>query len=413
MVLRDYQQECIDTCLAKLKSGVKRQAVSLPVGSGKTVIFSNLVARVPVPDSCPTATRILILAHRTELLDQATNQIKRVMPDLLSHLLRGNLCQTKDGEVINSVPTLGNLAKDRVEDRFDPKLFKCIVIDEAHHAAAGTYARLLTRMDALSDDSHLLVWGCSATLRRHDGRSLEAVFKEVVYHKSFLEMIQQKYLCNMIVTTVQTKTSLAGVGSRMGDFVTSQLASRINNPSRNRALLQAWQEKAQGKRHSTLIFAADVKHIQDLVSLFTEHGHKAYGIHGKTTRSQRSEILRQFADGDFPVLINCGILTEGVDITRIDCIVLAKPTKSGVLLQQMIGRGLRRFTCPNTNVVKQDSLLIDFADTCADNEFGIHATVPTLMGLRPDFKLEEGLLAAFLFTLSISFLSSLKELTIY
>ncbi|KAJ3023650.1 UNVERIFIED_CONTAM: hypothetical protein HDU68_008517 [Siphonaria sp. JEL0065] len=190
--------------------------------------------------------------------------------------------------------------------------------------------------------------------------------------------------------TVQTQVSLDGVPMRAGDFVNGELANRVNVQNRNEALLKAWAEKAHGKRQSTLIFAADVQHIQDLVALFTKSGHQAYGIHGKTPKTKRSEILNGFKEGAFPILINCGILTEGVDITRIDCIVLARPTRSGVLLQQMIGRGLRRYEDKETGFVKKDCLMIDFADTCADSEFGIHATMPTLMGLRPDFKIGDG-----------------------
>ncbi|KAJ3266656.1 hypothetical protein HDU77_011405 [Chytriomyces hyalinus] len=389
--LRDYQQECIDKCLAALSQGVRRQAVSLPVGSGKTVIFSNLMKRVPVPEKCPTATKFLVLAHRTELLTQAKDQIMRAMPDKMIILDQGSKKQTKEtiqscDIVLASVPTLGNSKSDRFEN-YDPKQFKGIIIDEAHHASAASYKRLLDRFNALDEDSHIFVWGCSATLRRHDGRSLDTIFNSIVYHKSFLEMIQKNHLCDLRITTVKTKVSLDGVPLRGGEFATGPLATRINNPQRNLALLEAWRQNAGGgQRKATIIFAVDVKHINDLVELFQKNGIDARGIEGQTKAAERQATVEAFRRGEFPVLINCGILTEGVDITRIDCVILGRPTRSGVLLQQMIGRGLRQ----HKGGEKQNCLVVDFADTSSENDYGIHATMPTLMGLRPDFKIPEG-----------------------
>ncbi|KAJ3070894.1 hypothetical protein HDU98_006095 [Podochytrium sp. JEL0797] len=357
------------------------------IGSGKTTIFANLIKHIPVPKECPTATKVLVIAHRTELLSQAAAQIKRVSPDCKILLEQGRKKPSvQDLEscdvVVASVATLGNAISTRRQN-YDPKQFKCVIIDEAHHASATTYTRLLTHLGALSDASHLLVWGCSATLRRHDGRSLAPVFQEIVYHKPFLEMIRQEYLCNLRVTVVQTETSLDGIKSVAGDFVMSQLASRVNTPLRNRALLEAWEEKAKDTRKSTLIFAANVQHIQDLVTLFTAHGHTAHGIHAQTPPHIRSHLLHQFRTHQFPVLINCGILTEGVDIASIDCVVLARPTRSGVLLQQMIGRGVRVWEG------KKDCLIVDLVDVSAGCEGGLESTVPSLLGLRRDFVLEE------------------------
>ncbi|KAJ3284262.1 hypothetical protein HDU79_008371 [Rhizoclosmatium sp. JEL0117] len=151
--LRDYQSECISTSLERLAQGVKRQAVSLPVGSGKTVIFSNLIAQVPVPETVPTATRALVIAHRTELLHQAHAQIKRLLPDSKVLLEKGQQKPspqeiTECDVMIASIQTLGRFGSSRI-DRLDPKQFKCIIIDEAHHAASNTYVRALKKLGAL------------------------------------------------------------------------------------------------------------------------------------------------------------------------------------------------------------------------------------------------------------------------
>ena len=93
----------------------------------------------------------------------------------------------------------------------------------------------------------------------------------------------------------------------------------------------------------TLVFAADAQHVHDLVAAFRKHGVMAKGILGSTKMREREKVMEQFAKGTLPVLVNCMVVTEGVDVPRVDCIVLARPTRSGVLLQQMLGRGMRRF----------------------------------------------------------------------
>ncbi|KAJ2715107.1 putative ATP-dependent helicase IRC3, partial [Coemansia spiralis] len=197
--LRPYQRACIEQCLAALGKGVWRQAVSLPVGSGKTVIFSNLIQRVPAPG--PEATKTLVLAHREELLEQAARQIKRASPQLEVHIDQAQRVASPAADVVvASVATLGRSGSARLR-RHDPARYKCIIIDEAHHAAAESYGRILEYFGRGTDEQPLLVWGCSATLRRHDGLALGEVFDQIVFHKSFLEMIREKWLSGLQVTT--------------------------------------------------------------------------------------------------------------------------------------------------------------------------------------------------------------------
>ncbi|KAJ3413003.1 hypothetical protein HDV05_008654 [Chytridiales sp. JEL 0842] len=386
--LRDYQQECIDTCLRELSAGVRRQAVSLPVGSGKTVIFSNLIPKIPSPS--PEATKTLVLAHRSELLVQAVQQIRRHSPGLT--VIRDQaqkIPSPKEIEecdvVVASVQTLGRVATERI-NAYDPAKFKCIIIDEAHHAAASGYIRILKSFGALDPDSHIFVWGCSATLRRHDGLSLGEAFDKVVYNQPFLEMIAKKNLCEMAVISVETNLSLDGVQLKYGDFVESQLGKAINTPVRNGLIKDV--DNGNPRRHSTIIFAVNVEHIRDLVQVFRDAGVDARGMHGGTKKSEREKTLDDFKAGLFPVLINCGIMTEGVDVPRTDCIILGRPTRSSGLLQQMIGRGLRRFKDENGNDLKENCLIIDMVDTFRDG--GLNATIPTLLGLRHDFQFSGG-----------------------
>ncbi|CAG8576031.1 10859_t:CDS:2, partial [Racocetra persica] len=230
--LRPYQRECIEKCLYKfLKEKINRQIVSLPVGSGKTVIFSNLIRRIPSP--MQGAEKILVLAHREELLDQAYRQIKKYS-NLSAEIDQGKRTATGNTDVIiGSVQTLGKTGSSRIE-KYDPSHFKAIIIDEAHHAAASTYRKILEYFGAHTKNTHIFVWGCSATVRRYDGLALDGIFDEITYHKDFLEMIEEKW----------TGTDLSRVKSNTIDFIPTILSQLINVKNRNEIIVRTYLKLA-------------------------------------------------------------------------------------------------------------------------------------------------------------------------
>ncbi|ORZ33368.1 P-loop containing nucleoside triphosphate hydrolase protein [Catenaria anguillulae PL171] len=385
--LRPYQEECIAKCIEALtERGVKKQAVSLPVGSGKTVVFANLLQKVPDPK--PGASKVLVLAHRKELLDQARNQIRRAAPHLRVGMDGGGEKEPKDlsafDVIVASVPALGSSRSKRLF-KYDVNEFKLIIIDEAHHAAAQTYIRILDHFGVWNEDSHMMVWGCSATLRRMDALSLGQVFNEVVYERGFLEMIQDGHLCDFTLKTLCTSTDLSHVSSHSGDYALGALADTINTPDRNAAIVDGWLKASAAADHggaprrlSTLVFAATIEHVEELCAAFQARGVDARYLHSRSTAdfAARRELVEEFRQGKFPVLVNCGILTEGTDIPNIDCIILARPTRSGILYQQMLGRGLR------LHHAKSDCLVIDVVDLHIKADL---VTVPSLLGLDPRF----------------------------
>ncbi|KAI8380345.1 P-loop containing nucleoside triphosphate hydrolase protein [Blakeslea trispora] len=324
-MLRPYQKDCINTSLAELKNGCHRQIVSLPV------------------------------AHRNELLDQAYNQIKKYNPSLISiqnvQIEQGKRSSSLEGVdvVVGSVPTLGRANSPRIQ-KFDPSEFKAILIDEAHHAVASTYFNILDYFGVLNDDTDKLLWGCSATVKRHDGKALNAVFDKITFHVGFLEMIEQGFLSSMRVTTVKTDIDLSHVRSTKIDFVEKDLAPVINTDTRNEVIVSSWKKYAfEQDRKSTLVFALNIEHTIELCNKFLDAGINAKCI---TT-----------------------ILTEGTDIPCVDCILMTRPTRSATLFQQMFGRGLRLF--PD----KENCLVIDFVDNFTRTGAEGVVTVPTLLGL--------------------------------
>ncbi|CEI93503.1 hypothetical protein RMCBS344292_07735 [Rhizopus microsporus] len=260
--------------------------------------MSNLIPRIP----CPTdrATKVLLLAHRQELLNQAYNQIKRYNPNLTVEIEQGRRVAKYESAdvIIASVPTLGRSKSNRI-DNLDPSLFKAVLIDEAHHAVADSYQNIIHHFS--ESNNKVLIWGCSATVRRHDGLSLADVFEKVTYHMDFLDLVEQGYLCPMKVTTVQTSIDLSDVRHYGGDFVISQLSNAVNIRARNDVVISSWKNYAAG-RQSTLVFAVDIQHTQDLCNAFRQQGIEANFITSKTPEMTRQQIIQDFRDRKLPVL---------------------------------------------------------------------------------------------------------------
>jgi ATP-dependent helicase IRC3 len=262
---------------------------------------------------------------------------------------------------------------DRIS-KFDPGRFKLVLVDEAHHIVAPGYLRTLDHfgLSKAQTDSPALV-GVSATLSRFDGLRLGAAIDQIVYHKDYIDMIGEKWLSDVTFTTVQSKADISKVKKGAnGDFQPRELSQVVNTDQINDTTVRSWLVKAQGRK-STLAFCVDLNHVSGLTNTFRKHGIDARFVTGDTPKIERSSRLDAFKRGEFPVLVNCGVFTEGTDIPNIDCVLLARPTKSRNLLVQMIGRGMR------LHPGKKDCHIIDMV---ASLETGI-VTTPTLFGLDP------------------------------
>ncbi|KAL7270363.1 putative ATP-dependent helicase IRC3 [Rhizina undulata] len=378
--LRNYQEECIQAVLDNVGEGHRRMGVSLATGSGKTVIFTQLISRLTHPSN-PLATQTLILVHRRELVEQAANHCRANYPDRTIEIEMSAAKATGAADItIASVQSL--VSGDRIA-KFDPKRFKLILIDEAHHAVASTYMQVLDHFGVLDPiegvtDTPIVV-GVSATLSRFDGMKLGRVMDRIVYHRDYVDMINDKWLSPVKFTTVKTNVDLSGVSSNaMGDFNTKELSLAVNTDEANGVTVQSWLEKAE-KRKSTIVFCVDIQHVNDMVAKFRLYGIDARPVSSKTPAKERQQRLQEFKNGQFQVLVNCGIFTEGTDIPNVDCVLLARPTRSKNLLIQMIGRGMRQY--PG----KDDCHVLDMVGNV---ERGI-VTVPTLFGLDPSEVVDE------------------------
>lgn len=364
ITLRPYQQEALDAISDFHARNISKQLVVLPTGGGKTILFSHL------PKIIPNALPMLVLAHRAELLTQARDKILWSNPGLDVQIEQAHNVAGHADVVVASVPTLGIKDSTRIQ-KYPTNYFNTIVIDEAHHAAAPSYRRIVDYFDA-----RLLV-GVTATPQRSDNVRLTDVFDEIVYYKTIQDLIEQGYLCALTGYRVTTDTDISGVASNDGDYVASQLEEAIDNPYRNALIVSSYQRLAPHSK--AIVFCAGVKHANNVAASFVAASIPTEVILGDTPHEEREQILARYRRGETLVLVNVGVLTEGFDEPSITTIILARPTRSTLLYTQIVGRGLRLFEG------KDYCTVIDIADTTKGKK---PIGLPSLLGLPPDFDLQ-------------------------
>lgn len=342
---RPYQADCISAIFSSYKKFSRSQLVVLPTGSGKTIIFALLAKQLD--------RKTLILAHTDELITQAKDKLLHVWPEVDLGIVKGSLDDHSRKVVIASVQTA---SKPKRLAKLIEQGFSLLIVDEAHHACAQSYKEVIQALGFNKGIDKLLL-GVTATPFRADGQKLSSVFKKTVFERSIKEMIEEGFLSLLLGKKVYTDVSLNSVKIHKGDFQTSSLSEAVNVSDRN-SLIVSTYKKFSAQRKKVLCFCVDVRHASELAKAFKKRGVDAEAIHGKLSVDERKETLRKFSDGEISVLTSCMILTEGFDEPKIDCVLLARPTKSRALFTQMIGRGCRLAEG------KENCLILDFTDNC-------------------------------------------------
>ena len=335
MELRPYQQEARAAVEREWADGNARTLLVLPTGCGKTIVFAKVTE-----DCVRTGGRVLILAHRGELLDQAADKLAAAT---------GLRCAVEKAEssclgswyrvVVGSVQTL--MRETRLE-QFPADYFDAIIIDEAHHSISDSYQRVLRHFEGAR------VLGVTATPDRGDMKNLGQVFDSLAYEYTLPRAIKEGYLAPIKALTIPLRMDLSGVGVQAGDFKVGDLG-----PALDPYLHQIADEMAnycRGRR--TVVFLPLVKTSQKFRDILAERGFAAAEVNGES--ADRAQVLRDFAGGRYNVLCNSMLLTEGWDCPAVDCIVVLRPTKVRSLYCQMVGRGTR--LAPG----KDHLLLLDF-----------------------------------------------------
>lgn len=335
MELRPYQREARNAVFTEWDKGNSKTLLVLPTGTGKTIVFSDVTQ-----ECVRRGERVLILAHRGELLDQAADKLKRAT-GLVSAVEKAE--QSCLGSwyrvVVGSVQTL---MREKRLAGFSEDYFDDIIIDEAHHAVSDSYQRVLGHFSSAK------VLGVTATPDRGDMKNLGQVFDSLAYEYTLPKAIKEGYLSPIKAVTIPLKLDLSGVAMQSGDFKASDIDTALDP-----YLYQIADEMAKYcKDRKTVVFLPLIKTSQKFRDILNSKGFKAAEVNGES--ADRAEILRDFDEGKYNVLCNSMLLTEGWDCPSVDCIIVLRPTKVRALYCQMVGRGTR--LCEG----KEDLLLLDF-----------------------------------------------------
>lgn len=335
MELRPYQKEAETAVFEQWSGGVRRTLLVLPTGTGKTIVFAK-IAEQCVRDG----DRVLILAHRKELLDQAADKI------LKSTGLR---CAVERGEETSvdswyriTVGSVQTLMRDKRLEQFDPDYFDVIIVDEAHHCISDSYQKVLQHFD----DAHVL--GVTATPDRGDMRNLGQYFESLAYEYTLPQAIREGYLTPIRAVTIPLQIDMTQVGVQAGDFKAGEIDTALD------PYLEQIAGEMEGycKDRKTVIFLPLIRTSQKFRRILEGHGFKAAEVNGNS--DDREEVLQDFETGKYDVLCNSMLLTEGWDCPSVDCIIVLRPTKVRSLFCQMVGRGTR------LSEGKDHLLLLDF-----------------------------------------------------
>lgn len=368
--LRPYQQQALVAIAKADARGVRRQVVSLPTGSGKTIIFAQLIHG--------RQERTMILVHRDELIHQTLEKLAMVArgSTLKLGVLKAERDEHAGDVVVASVQTLQREPRlHRITHGFD-----LLIVDECHHALReNTYGRILTYFNAFEPGCPLTV-GFTATPFRPNNDPIittpeePACFDEVVFTLPLLRLITQGYLSPLVAKGIFLQDlDLDRVRVRHGDYVAEDLSAALMAVDVPKHLVRGYEELASGRR--ALIFCPTVAMATAVEQAFKMTALRAATVVGTTPLEERQAHYQAIRHGTLDALVTCAVLTEGFDEPSIDCIMLARPTKSKVLFFQCVGRGVRLWP------QKADCLLVDVAG--ATRRHGLLSVAAELGLLKP------------------------------
>ena len=335
MELRKYQQESINSIQEEWNNGRKRTLLVLPTGCGKTVVFTKLAEEM-----VKQGKRVLILAHRTELLEQASDKLFKITGlktalEKADSTAIGSWCRV-------SVGSVQTLQRDKRLTQFPKDYWDVIIVDEAHHILSDGYMKVMKYFDVAN------VLGVTATPDRSDMRNLGSYFDSLAYEYSLVQAIKESYLSKIKALTIPLSLDLSNVSMSAGDFKASDVGTALD-PYLEQIADEMVKQCADRK---TVVFLPLVKTSQKFRDILNAKGFRAAEVNGES--KDRAEVLEDFEKDRYNVLCNSMLLTEGWDCPSVDCVVVLRPTKVRALYSQMVGRGTR------LHPGKEELLLLDF-----------------------------------------------------
>jgi superfamily II DNA or RNA helicase len=333
--LREYQIECVKTIQ---QSTEKFNLIMSSVGSGKTIVFATIAAEAK--------GRVLIVVPSTELREQAEEKLREIDPFMHIGSVQADLDDVEAQIVVSSRQSLAHKKSTRLQRMLEHGDFEYLIFDECH-IAPESLLKIIKKINP-----NIRIFGFTATPYTKQCRQ---IFGEPIFVRSIMNMIDMGFLVEPYAISVHSKTNISAVKTVHGDFASGELETAVNNSDRNQLIVGAYKQFAS-MRKKTLLFAAGCDHGKELLRLFSAEGITCDYIDGNTDKEIRRNIVAKFRSGEIPLLINVLTLTTGFDVPDTDTIMICRPSKSRILFEQILGRGLRLADG------KTDCLLIDIID---------------------------------------------------
>lgn len=336
--LREYQQEALDN-LAKMRENKETIALLYhATGTGKTV--------TAVTDAKKVGGRTLFVAHTIELVNQAFSTFAKLWPQTTVGKFADNVKDTESNIICGSIQSIALNIELFREDAFD-----YIIIDEAHHATADTYQKVLSYFRPK------FTLGLTATPERADNTSILDIFKNTAHKLDIQTAVELGALVSVRCIRIHTNIDMTKVRFNSVKYNIRDLDDKIFVPERNQLIVSTWLDYVKNKR--TVIFCASVKHAELIADLFKMQGINAVAVSGSMKASERKEHLAKFENGNTKILCACDLLNEGWDCPQTEVLFMARPTMSKVLYTQQLGRGMR------TSEGKDHLMVFDFVDNAS------------------------------------------------
>ena len=318
--LRDYQLTDVERLRDEFRKGARAPIYQLATGGGKTVVFSHIIQAAAM-----RGRRTGVFVHRRELIKQTSNKLD--WTGTAHGIMAAGL--DRDHDALVQVLSIQSAVNRKLPD------FDFIVIDEAHHARAETWHKLL----ASQTKARLL--GVTATPARTDGKGLGVkwggLFDSMVCGPSMQELVDAGHLapskCFVPARLIDTR----GLKKVAGDYRLDELAARASVVTGD--AIREYRDKALGR--TAIAFCVNVEHAQNVASAFSAAGFRAACVHGKTPKDERDRLIAGLGDGSLDILTSCELISEGLDVPAVGAVILLRPTHSLIMALQQIGRGMR------------------------------------------------------------------------
>ena len=343
ITLRPYQNNAVADVRNCYVANYRAPLLVLPTGGGKTIVFAHIAAT-----SAARGKRVVILVHRIELLRQTYEKLQQA--GVRVGLINPNYTPDITAPVqVASVQTLGR----RLDflRAFNPDL---IVIDEAHHATAGTWRKCIEEVPTAR------ILGVTATPCRGDGKGLGiqagGIFDQLVLGPSVQQLIDMGFLVKPIVYAPAERLDLSGIKIKMGDYDKHEIEIRVDKPTITGDAVAHYRKLCSGA--PAVVFCISIRHAEHVASEFRVAGYRAHAVDGSMDDDQRKRILAGLGNGQVQVVCSCDLISEGTDIPAIACAILLRPTQSTGLYLQQVGRALR----PSPG--KPHAIILDHVGNC-------------------------------------------------